>query len=393
MIPTVTGRRDEGAGPDPPADPVVPALPEDSPDPTPKAGMLTGMMGEGADVRHVALVILATLAIFYTLHLARAFFLPIVLALLLDFLLRPVVRLLNRARIPDAVGAALVLMAVIGVLGIGIYGLAGPAGAWVARAPGSMQVVRERFESLRRPVARVSEAAAVVEEAAEVGQQSSEVQQVQIKGPGLISQVFGNTTAILGAASIIVFLAYLLLAAGDLFLQKLVTTLPQFRDKRKAVLIARQTEEQISAYLFTTTLINLGTGAVTALVLYLLNMPNPILWGTVAAVLNFVPYIGALATFAILGVAALLTFESTGRALAVPGAFFVINMIESNVVTPTVLGRRMRLNTVALFIGLVFWWFLWGIPGAILAVPIMAALKIMCDHVESLGPVGEFLGD
>jgi predicted PurR-regulated permease PerM len=134
-------------------------------------------------------------------------------------------------------------------------------------------------------------------------------------------------------------------------------------------------------------------GAITAAVLYLLKMPNPVLWGTVAAVSNFVPYLGALATVVILGVAALLTFESTGHALAVPGAFFVINLIESNVVTPILLGRRMRLNTVALFIGLVFWWFLWGIPGAILAVPIMAAFKIVCDHVESLAPVGEFLAD
>ena len=356
------------------------------PDPPPDTG-------ERADVRHVALAILATLAIFYTLHLARAFFLPIVLALLLDFLLRPVVRVLTKARIPEAIGAAVVLLAVIGVLGVGVYRLAGPAGAWVARAPGSMQVVRDRFESLRRPVARVTEAAAVVEEAADMDRQSSDIQQVEIKGPGLISQVFGSTTAVFGAASVVVFLAYLLLGAGDLFLQKLVTVLPQFRDKRKAVLIARQTEEQISAYLFTTALINLGMGAVTALVLYLLKMPNPILWGALAAVLNFVPYVGALATLAILGVAALLTFESTGRALAIPGAFFVINMIESNLVTPTILGRRMRLNTVALFIGMVFWWFLWGIPGAILAVPIMAALKILCDHVESLGPVGEFLGD
>jgi predicted PurR-regulated permease PerM len=220
--------------------------------------MLTGMMGEGADVRHVALVILASLAVFYTLHLARAFFLPIVLALLLDFLLRPLVRVLKRARIPEGIGAAVVLIAVIGIIGVGIYRLTGPAAAWVARAPNSMQVVRQRFENLRRPVERVTDAAAVVEDAADVGEQSRDVQQVEIKGPGLVSQVFGSTTGVLGGASIIVFLAYLLLGAGDLFLQKLVTVLPQFRDKRKAVVIARQMEEQISAYPFTTALINLA---------------------------------------------------------------------------------------------------------------------------------------
>ena len=162
--------------------------------------------------------------------------------------------------------------------------------------------------------------------------------------------------------------------------------------KKTAVRIARETESQISRYLLTAALINLGVGVVTGLALWLVGMPNPVLWGVVAAVLNFVPYVGAAANIVILTLAALLTFETTGQALVVPAVFFAINLVEGNLVTPMIYGNRMRLNTVALFIGLVFWWFLWGIPGAILAVPIMAAIKIMCDHIESLAPVGEFLG-
>jgi predicted PurR-regulated permease PerM len=133
-------------------------------------------------------------------------------------------------------------------------------------------------------------------------------------------------------------------------------------------------------------------GVVTAAALWLVGMPNAVLWGVVAAVLNFVPYIGAVVNMAILALAALLAFESTTQALLVPAVFLAINIIEGNLVTPMILGSRMRLNTVALFIGLIFWFYLWGIPGAIIAVPIMAALKIMCDHIESLAPIGEFLG-
>jgi predicted PurR-regulated permease PerM len=117
-----------------------------------------------------------------------------------------------------------------------------------------------------------------------------------------------------------------------------------------------------------------------------------VLWGVVAAVLNFVPYVGAVANTVLLALAAFIAFEDTGRALLVPGTFLALNLIESNLVTPMIYGNRMKLNTVALFIGLVFWWYIWGIPGAILAVPMMATLKIACDHIESLAPIGEFLG-
>ena len=229
-----------------------------------------------------------------------------------------------------------------------------------------------------------------MEAATEVGPEAT--RQVEIKGPSFSRQLFGGTAAFLGSATLVIFLTYFLLAAGDLFLQKLVTVLPQFNDKKKAVAIARETEAQISAYLLTSTFVNIGVGVVTALALWLVGMPNAALWGVVAAVLNFVPYIGAVVNMVILALAALLAFENTTQALLVPLVFLAINIIEGNLVTPMILGSRMRLNTVALFIGLIFWFYVWGIPGAIIAVPIMAALKIMCDHIESLAPVGEFLG-
>ncbi|MDQ3222640.1 MAG: AI-2E family transporter, partial [Gemmatimonadota bacterium] len=218
-------------------------------------------------------------------------------------------------------------------------------------------------------------------------------QKVEIKGPSLIQQVFGGTTALLSFAMVVIFLTYFLLASGELFLQKLVGVLPQLKDKKTAVRIVRETEAQVSLYLVVTTLINLGVGVATGVALALLGMPNPVLWGVIAMVLNFVPYIGGLVNTVVLALAAFLAFEDTTQALMVPLVFTVINILEGNLITPWVLGRRMRLNTVAVFVGLTFWWYLWGITGAILAVPIMASIKIACDHIAPLASVGEFLAE
>jgi predicted PurR-regulated permease PerM len=382
---TPTVQPDDGSILTPDVDPSAMATKAEEPD----VGKLASLLGENADARHVALVGLFILALLYTLHLAKSFILPIVLAILFDFLLSPVVRALRKVGLPEPVGAGLVVLGLLGVLVIGTYRLSGPAAEWLGRAPESMVTVQRKLETLRRPVEQVSRAAAQVERATDVDGKTPEV---AVRGPNLSQQLFGGTTAFLGAATVTVFLTYFLLAVGDLFLQKLVTVLPQFKDKKTAVKIARETESQISVYLFTATLINIGVGVVTAVALQLVGMPNSVLWGVIAGVLNFVPYVGALVNTVILALAALLTFEDTGRALLVPAVFTAINLIEGNLITPMILGRRMRLNTVALFVGLVFWWYIWGVPGAILAVPMMAALKIACDHIESLSPIGEFLG-
>ena len=350
-----------------------------------------GLLGDHADVRHVALLLLAVLAVLYTLHIAQAFILPIVLSILLNLLLSPVVLFLRKfLRIPEALGAGLVIVVFLGVVTFGVYRLAPAASAWIARAPESMATLQRKIQPLRRPVERVTEAAEQVEEATDLDKKTP---QVEIKGPSITSQVFGGTTALLSSVGVILFLTYFLLAAGDLFLTKLVAVLPQLKDKKTAVRIVRETQAQVSRYLVTTTMINTGVGVATGIALGLVGMPNPVLWGVVAALLNFVPYIGGLVNTVILTLAAFLTFDDVSQALLIPIVFTAINILEGNLITPMVLGRRMRLNTVAVFIGLIFWWYLWGIPGAILAVPIMATIKIACDHIASLAPVGEFLAE
>jgi predicted PurR-regulated permease PerM len=343
------------------------------------------------DLTRIATIGLFVLAMLYTLHFARSFVLPIVIAVLFDFLLSPIVRALKRLRIPEPIGAAMVMIVLVGTVVVAGMRLAPAASGWIARAPATFDRVEARLSELRRPVERVSEAARQVEEATDVGG-GDDTQKVQLEGPSLSEQLFGGTTALLGGLTVVTFLTYFLLAAGDLFMQKMIRILPQFRDKKRAVSIAREIESQVSTHLFTVAAINVGLGVVTGFVTWAYGMPNPVLWGLVAGVFNFVPYFGAVATTIVIGLAAITTFDSLGQALLVPATFFAVNAVEGNLVTPMILGRTLMLNTVAVFVGLMFWWYMWGLTGAIIAVPMLVTMKIFCDHFESLEPFGEFLG-
>jgi predicted PurR-regulated permease PerM len=365
----------------PPADPSA-GQPIEHPD----IGKIGEALREHIEVRSLAINGLFVLALFYTLYFARAFFLPIVLAMLLDFLLSPLIRTLKRARIPEPLGAAVVVLTLLAATVGAVYGLAGPAKEWGSKLPASIREAENRLQKLRRPVEQVNKTAQQVEQATKTD--DSKATEVVVKGPNLTDRLFGITQTALE----VVILLYFLLAAGDLFLQKLIKVLPQLQDKKKAVAIARETEASISTYLVTVTLVNLGLGLAVAVVMYLLEMPSPLLWGALAALAEFVPYLGATTMVAMLTLAGLVTFEQVGHALLVPGGYLVVNLLQSQFITPFILGRRLTLNPVAIFIGLVFWWWIWGVPGAFMAVPLIATFKIFCDHIEALAPIGEFLG-
>ena len=199
--------------------------------------------------------------------------------------------------------------------------------------------------------------------------------------------LLSSTQSVLAGAVVMLILLYFLLASGDLFLRKLVRVLPKLSDKKRAIEIARQTERHVSTYLATVTLINMGLGLAVALAMKLVGMPNPVLWGVTAGLLNYIPYLGPIVTAGVLTLVAVLSFDELGRALIVPALYMVINGLEGYLVTPTLLGRRLTLNPVVIFTGLIFWGWLWGIPGALLAVPILATFKIFCDHIPPLAPI------
>jgi predicted PurR-regulated permease PerM len=339
----------------------------------------------------VFLAILAVLAVFYTLFFARQVVLPVTIAMLLNFLFSPLVRWLKRKlRVPFSVSAAIVILSLLTLLGAAVYQLAAPAAEWVTKAPSSMHRIEDKLKKLRRPVDQMSRTADRVEEMTNLD--GDNTTQVEVASGGLRAKIFGSTTSFLTGTALVATLLFFLLAGGDTFLAKTVKVLPRLRDKKLALTIAQETERSISVYLGATTVINLVLGILTGIAMYFIGLPNPLLWGLVGGLLNFVPYVGGLAAVIVLTLAGMATFRDTFHALLPGIAYFVLTNVES-FVTPYVLGKRLTLNPVVVFIAVLFWGWLWGISGALLAVPIMATLKIICDHIKSLSTLGEFLGN
>ncbi len=332
---------------------------------------------------------LLLLAAVFGLQWAQDFFLPVVLALLLSFVFAPLVRMLRRARLPPAVGAAVVVIAALGALIFGIYQLAQPAAEWVARAPQELRTVERRLRPWRLPVERVQEA---TEEVGRIAGNDPEGETVAVKPNGLGWRLVVRTGSFLATTAAVIMLLYFLLASGDFFLRKLIRILPNHEARADAVEIARRVEAEVSKYLFMVSAINVGVGVILAGVFAWVGLPNPLLWGAVAGSLAFIPYLGHWIGIAAVGAAGLVTVDDPRKVVLAMGLYALVAFLEGNVVTPMLMGRRMVLNPVAVFVGLLLWTWIWGVPGAFLAVPILATVKILCDHLPNWGTLGEFLG-
>jgi predicted PurR-regulated permease PerM len=274
----------------PTADGEVNLVPE-AVDEGPPQVLVAGPVQAGA-FHSLLLTGLFLLGLFFTLGVARDLFLPLVLAFLLSFLLSPPLRMLKRAHVPEAAGAALLLFALVGGVGLGLYFLVNPATEWIAKAPVSLTRIQGKLRTLRSPMEQMNRTADQVERT--IAGETGTAPGAAVKSPAWIRQaLFGGTTAFVSGAIVVIVLLYFLLASGDLFLRKLIKVLPTFKDKKRAVEIAREMEHNISAYLFTVTLINVGVGVAVGVGVWLLKMPNPILWGVLACVLTYIPYLGA----------------------------------------------------------------------------------------------------
>ena len=342
------------------------------------------------DVRSIALTGLFVLAIFYTMYFMRALLLPLVLALLLSYLLRPIVRAGARFHIPPAVSAAVILLSFFGLIGYGISFLAAPAAGWLEKAPYSLQQFQSKLLPLREPIQNVAKASGEIDKITTPDAQQSKPT-IEVKRHPISDAVFLHTPELIVSAVALVILLYFLLANDGVFLTKLIKLLPTLADKKRAVSIANEIETNVSRYLFTVTLINVGLGCVVGTTVGLLGLPNPAMWGAMVAVLNFVPYLGALTGIICMTLGAVLSFDNFGYALVFPAVYLLIAMLEGNFVTPWVMGRSLTLNPVMVLLSLSFWGWMWGIPGIILAVPILAAFKIFCNHIKPIEPIAEFL--
>lgn len=351
---------------------------------------LSDLMRRPFDVRSVALTGLFTLAIFYTMYYMRSVLLPLVLALLLSYLLRPIVRGLARLHIRPSVGAALILLSLVGVTAYAFSFLAAPAAGWVEKAPYSLQQLQRKLMPLKRPMKNVAKASGEIEKLATPDNTQVKTA-IEVKRHPITDMLYVQMPELIVSAVMLLILLYFLLAYDGVFLMKLIKLMPTFSDRKRAVSIAHEIESQVSRYLLTVTLINLGLGAVVGLIVGFLGLRNPLMWGALVALLNFVPYLGALTGIVCMTLGALLSFDSLAYALIFPASYLVLATLEGNFITPLVMGRSLTLNPVIVLLSLVFWGWLWGIAGIILAVPILAAFKIFCAHLEPLEPIAEFL--
>ena len=330
------------------------------------------------------------LLMFYTLYFVREIALPIIIAVVLYLLLQPGMRCLLRWHVPKVLAALLMIM----VLGGGVSGLgfvlSGPVSDWVATAPETLPRLERRLSFLTKPLQKVQQTSDQLEK---VGDSTGDaVRTVAVKGPGLRGILLNGTHVFLTSVVTTVVLLFFLLVSGDLFLRRLVEILPTLSNKKQVVDIANEIERHISGYLMTISLMNAAVGVAAGVNAYFCGLPNPILWGTVAFLLNYVLILGPLACAAALLCAGLFTFDNTLHAVLPAAIYFLIHIIEGESITPMLLARRLTLNPVLIIISLVFWYWLWGIVGALLAVPLLGTFKIICDRIRPLMAIGHFLG-
>jgi predicted PurR-regulated permease PerM len=340
----------------------------------------------------VVLIALGTIALLY---FARPVILPVFLACVAAMTLKPLIRWLSGFHIPPALSAAVVLLLLVGGIIIGCMQFGRPAVQWLNEAPQHMTELRQRVQKILPPGARFSEAAAAVNNLGATEEEKKAEQNnaptVQVKDNHGPTSLLNWTGTFLAGVGETLVLLYLLLASGDLFLQKLVRVMPTLTDKKSVVEMSHEIQQNISNYLFSVSLINLGLGLVVSGGLYFMGVPNAPLWGILVAVLNFVPYFGPVAGVLLLAAIGLLTFDTLGRGLLPPLWYLLLHTLEANLVTPVLLGRRFTLNPVVIFVSLIFWTWLWGVPGALLSVPILVTIKVICDRVPAMSSVSELL--
>jgi predicted PurR-regulated permease PerM len=347
------------------------------------------------DIRSGGILVITALAVIYAVYLGREFLLPLALAVVVNLLLRPAMRLLQeRLRFPGPLAALLLIIAVLGAIATVAVTISVPASGWIEKAPHSLPLLKEKISILRQPFDYIGYWLGQLENIAGSTSGDGAVgQTVTVKqSTGLASYLATGTTTTLSRFFITMVMLFFLLVSGDRLLRGFVEVLPRFKDKRTAVEIANETVDNISGYLLTITMMNTVVGVATAIAMQLCGLGDPLLWGVLAFLLNYVPVLGPMTGVVIFFVAGLVSFDRPWYALIPAGIYLLIHIAEGETITPMLLARRFTLNPVLVIVSLFFWHTLWGIPGALLAVPLLAIFKIIADRINPLKPIGHVIG-
>jgi predicted PurR-regulated permease PerM len=332
-----------------------------------------------------ALLLLAALAACYA---AAEIVLPIVLAFVLSAVLRPIFRILQDLRLPAFLAALVIVVALLSLLvAIGLL-LSGPLSDWISRLPETVPRLQQRLQWISTPIHSLQDAIAHIQKLAPVGGPPA----LSVKTTTMAERLLVQAKFVAGEAFTTVLVLYFVLMAGETFLRRLVEILPRFKDKRQAVVISQQIEQDISIYLATITMMNSFVGVGVALTSWACGLGDPLLWGIIAFLLNYVPILGPTAGVMLFLVAGLVTIDPLWAAFLPAALYLLIHLAEGETITPMLLARRFTVNPVLIVLSVVFWYWLWGIAGAVLATPMLAILKIVCDRIERLRPIGHLIG-
>ena len=356
-------------------------------------------------IRSVSLAVIAFLAGLFMLHWAKAVFIPFMVGLVFSYALSPIVNWLESRRIPRVLGAGVLLLALMGAIGSTAYSLSDEAAQLVDSLPAAVQKFRQTIKTRQggagNPLESVQKAAAQIEQAAQessVASTSRGLTRVVIEPAGfnikdyLWTGTIGLAT-LAGQTTVVIFLTYFLMVSGNTFRRKLIKLAgPSLSSKKITLHALDEITGQIQRYLQVQLATSALVGVLTGLALWGLGLENAAVWGIASAVLNLVPYVGSIVMAVLSGGVAFLQFGSSNMALLVVGASLVIHTIVGNLITPWLTGRASRMNPVAVFVGLLAWGWLWGVWGLLLGMPILMIVKSVCDRIDDLKHISEFLG-
>lgn len=344
----------------------------------------------GAKVVRFSIIGTFLILLVSALYFAESLLLPITLGFLFALIFSPIVRWARRRGLPEALTAFLLVMVIGGSFIGGAYFLSDPVSQWMQDMPRIGSELQRKLIALRKPVETLKETERQVEKATSQ-EPDSDVQQVIVKEPGFLSQMAQGAPGMLTGAGLTLVLLLFLLASGDMFIEKIVRVLPTFSDKKRGLRIARDIEREVSRYLFTITVINAILGFLIAVAFFAIGMPNPILWGIAASLLNFIPYVGAIIGIILAAAISIISFPGLGQAVLAPAIYLTISSIEGQIATPAFVGRRLQINGVSVILAVAFWGWIWGFAGIFIAVPVLIVIKVFSLHIDELSSLHEFL--
>ena len=342
----------------------------------------------------VCLIVLTTLAVFVALYVGKDVVLPVLFAVFLKLLLQPVVDVLrDRLRVPPIASALILILLLFGSIAAIGFSISVPASGWIQKAPDVLPSLKEKLDVLRQPIDYLQRAFKEIEAVAASGGNEVNTPIVKLTEQSAIATSFARgALATLSRFFVTMVILFFLLAAGDRLLRGFIQILPRFSDKQRAVEIAFEIQRNIGGYLITISVMNCFVGIATAVAMWSTGLGDPILWGAMAFLLNYIPILGPLTGIGIFLIAGILVLEWPWFALLPAFLYMLIHVAEGELITPMLLATRFTLNPVIVIVSLFFWHALWGIPGALLAVPILAMFKIVADRIEPLKPIGHVIG-